>query len=87
MHTARNQEKKIPANGVRASAEREVKANAVAAPPTALAEDRLVSRVEERDGYWVLKEEYRQGINPAEKVSSATEFPFAASSNPLISSL
>ncbi|XP_061350988.1 ferredoxin--nitrite reductase, chloroplastic [Gastrolobium bilobum] len=29
---------------------------------------RLEPRVEERDGYWVLKEEYRAGINPQEKV-------------------
>lgn len=29
---------------------------------------RLEPRVEERDGYWVLKEEYRGGINPHEKV-------------------
>jgi len=29
---------------------------------------RLVPRVEERDGYWVLKEEFRAGINPPEKI-------------------
>ena len=29
---------------------------------------RLEPRVEERDGYWVLKEKFRDGINPAEKV-------------------
>ncbi|XP_068641682.1 ferredoxin--nitrite reductase, chloroplastic [Aristolochia californica] len=28
---------------------------------------RLEPRVEERDGYWVLKEKFRQGINPQEK--------------------
>jgi ferredoxin-nitrite reductase len=59
--------------GVRASAEREVKAKAVAAPPPALTEDRLVSRVQERDGYWVLKEEFQKGINPSEKIKLAKE--------------
>lgn len=67
---------KIPANGilhgVRASADREVKAKAVAAPP-AIAEDRLVPRVEERDGYWVVKEEFHKGLNPAEKIKLAKE--------------
>ena len=29
---------------------------------------RLEPRVEERDGFWVLKEEFRGGINPQEKV-------------------
>ncbi|RDX72060.1 Ferredoxin--nitrite reductase, chloroplastic, partial [Mucuna pruriens] len=29
---------------------------------------RLEPRVEEKDGYWVLKEEFRGGINPQEKV-------------------
>ncbi|GAB2272338.1 Ferredoxin--nitrite reductase, chloroplastic [Dionaea muscipula] len=29
---------------------------------------RLEPRVEERDGYWVLKEKFRQGINPLEKI-------------------
>lgn len=85
VHTTRvNQEGKNPRNhGVRASAEREVKAQAVATPPT-LAEDRLVSRVEEREGYWVLKEEFRQGINPSEKVRlSATEFLPIRFSTPL----
>lgn len=57
--------------GVRASAEREVRAKAVAAPPPALTEDRLVSRVQERDGYWVVKEEFQKGINPSEKVRSS----------------
>lgn len=56
---------------VRASAgEREVKAKAVIAEPPVHAEDRLVPRVEQRDGFWVLKEEYRQSLNPAEKVRS-----------------
>jgi hypothetical protein len=27
--------------------------------------------VENRDGYWVLREEFRAGINPAEKVLCA----------------
>lgn len=45
-------------------------AEAVAAPTQAPAVDpaRLEPRVEERDGYWVLKEKFREGINPAEKV-------------------
>ncbi|KAJ0984527.1 hypothetical protein J5N97_002883 [Dioscorea zingiberensis] len=34
---------------------------------------RLEPRVEERDGYWVLKEEYRTGINPQEKVKLERE--------------
>ena len=67
---------KVPAKGgsygVRASADREVKANAVAAPPST-AEDRLVPRVEERDGYWVVKEEFRQGLNPSEKIKLTKE--------------
>ena len=65
-----------PANGrncgARTSAEREVKASAVAAAPP-IAEDRLVPRVEERDGYWVVKEEFRQGINPTEKIKLQKE--------------
>ncbi|KAG5023510.1 hypothetical protein AAZX31_07G196300 [Glycine max] len=41
------------------------------APATASSEveaSRLEPRVEERDGFWVLKEEYRGGISPQEKV-------------------
>lgn len=34
---------------------------------------RLEPRLEERDGYWVLKEEYRGGINPQEKVKFQKE--------------
>lgn len=34
---------------------------------------RLESRVEERDGYWVLKEEFRAGINPQEKIKLGRE--------------
>eukprot|EP00268_Persea_americana_P040637 TRINITY_DN40422_c0_g1_i1.p1 TRINITY_DN40422_c0_g1~~TRINITY_DN40422_c0_g1_i1.p1 ORF type:complete len:578 (-),score=110.51 TRINITY_DN40422_c0_g1_i1:357-2090(-) len=34
---------------------------------------RLEPRVEERDGYWVLKEKFRQGINPQEKVKLEKE--------------
>jgi len=30
-------------------------------------------RVDERDGYYVLKEKFRQGINPQEKVKIKTE--------------
>ncbi|XP_057493656.1 ferredoxin--nitrite reductase, chloroplastic-like [Actinidia eriantha] len=44
---------------------------APAAPPSGAAEvdaGRLEPRVEEREGYWVLKEKFRGGINPQEKV-------------------
>ncbi|XP_010263547.1 PREDICTED: ferredoxin--nitrite reductase, chloroplastic [Nelumbo nucifera] len=34
---------------------------------------RLEPRVEEREGYWVLKEKFRQGINPQEKVKLERE--------------
>ncbi|KAK9096930.1 hypothetical protein Sjap_022427 [Stephania japonica] len=34
---------------------------------------RVEPRVEERGGYWVLKEEFRQGINPQEKVKLEKE--------------
>lgn len=34
---------------------------------------RLKPRVEEREGYWVLKEKYRQAINPQEKVKIEKE--------------
>lgn len=34
---------------------------------------RLEPRVEERDGYFVLKEKFRQGINPQEKVKIGKE--------------
>jgi len=50
-----------------------VKAKAVIADPPVVAEDRLVPRVEQRDGFWVLKEEYRQSLNPAEKIKIAKE--------------
>ncbi|EXC17337.1 Ferredoxin--nitrite reductase [Morus notabilis] len=45
------------------------------APATAVAVDagRLEPRVEERDGYWVLKEKFRQGLNPHEKVKLEKE--------------
>ncbi|KAK2991517.1 hypothetical protein RJ640_016552 [Escallonia rubra] len=45
-------------------------------PPSEAAEIdalRLEPRVEERDGYWVLKEKFRQGINPSEKVKLEKE--------------
>uniref|UniRef100_A0A7N0T1A3 Alpha-amylase n=1 Tax=Kalanchoe fedtschenkoi TaxID=63787 RepID=A0A7N0T1A3_KALFE len=35
--------------------------------------DRLEPRVEERNGYWVLKEKFRQGLNPQEKVKIEKE--------------
>ncbi|KAL8167545.1 hypothetical protein V2J09_009044 [Rumex salicifolius] len=40
---------------------------------TAVDASRLVPRVEERDGYWILKEEFRQGINPQEKIKIEKE--------------
>ncbi|KAE9447183.1 hypothetical protein C3L33_20918, partial [Rhododendron williamsianum] len=45
-------------------------------PPWAEAgfnDSRLEPRVEERDGYWVLKEKFRGGINPSEKVKIEKE--------------
>lgn len=48
----------------------------VAVPPSGEAEiasERLEPRVEEKDGYWVLKEKFRQGINPAEKAKIEKE--------------
>lgn len=36
-------------------------------------EARLEPRVEERGGYWILKEKFRQGINPQEKVKIEKE--------------
>ncbi|KAG2704198.1 hypothetical protein I3843_06G163600 [Carya illinoinensis] len=35
--------------------------------------ERLEPRVEEREGYWVLKEKFREGINPSEKVKLQKE--------------
>ncbi|XP_059296967.1 ferredoxin--nitrite reductase, chloroplastic-like [Lycium ferocissimum] len=48
----------------------------VALPPPGAAEiasERLEPRVEEKDGYWVLKEKFRKGINPAEKAKIEKE--------------
>ncbi|XP_009776470.2 ferredoxin--nitrite reductase, chloroplastic-like [Nicotiana sylvestris] len=48
----------------------------VAAPPTGapeVAAERLEPRVEEKDGYWILKEQFRKGINPQEKVKIEKE--------------
>ncbi|XP_009783559.1 ferredoxin--nitrite reductase, chloroplastic-like [Nicotiana sylvestris] len=48
----------------------------VAVAPSGAAEiasERLEPRVEEKDGYWVLKEKFRQGINPAEKAKIEKE--------------
>ncbi|CAK9318072.1 unnamed protein product [Citrullus colocynthis] len=39
----------------------------------AVEESRLEARVEERDGYWVVKEKFREGINPQEKVKIEKE--------------
>ncbi|CAI5527312.1 unnamed protein product [Closterium sp. Naga37s-1] len=54
-----------------------LEAPAVLQPSTAAGSDpdavRLVPRVEERNGYWVLKEEYRTSLNPAEKIKIAKE--------------
>lgn len=38
-----------------------------------VAAERLEPRVEERQGYWVLKEKFRQGINVQEKVKIQRE--------------
>ncbi|KAL5541085.1 hypothetical protein UlMin_043371 [Ulmus minor] len=35
--------------------------------------ERLEPRVEEKDGFWVLKDKFRQGINPSEKVKIEKE--------------
>ncbi|OAY39161.1 ferredoxin--nitrite reductase, chloroplastic [Manihot esculenta] len=35
--------------------------------------ERLEPRVQEKDGYWILKEKFRQGINPQEKVKIEKE--------------
>ncbi|KAL0384212.1 UNVERIFIED_CONTAM: Ferredoxin--nitrite reductase, chloroplastic [Sesamum radiatum] len=48
----------------------------VAAPASGAAgvdAERLEPRVEEKDGYFVLKEKFRQGINPQEKVKIEKE--------------
>lgn len=46
-----------------------LRATPTVAPVTSEVEaSRLEPRVEQRDGYWVLKEEYRGGISPQEKV-------------------
>ncbi|KAG6576957.1 Ferredoxin--nitrite reductase, chloroplastic [Cucurbita argyrosperma subsp. argyrosperma] len=39
----------------------------------AVEEARLEARVEEREGYWVVKEKFREGINPQEKVKIEKE--------------
>lgn len=46
---------------------------AVAPVTTEVDASRLEPRVEQKDGYWVLKEEYRDGINPQEKVKLQKE--------------
>ncbi|KAL6633488.1 hypothetical protein ACP70R_026159 [Stipagrostis hirtigluma subsp. patula] len=51
-----------------------VSAPSSASPPAAVAAERLEPRVEERDGgYWVLKEKFRTGLNPQEKVKLEKE--------------
>ncbi|CAL9041739.1 ferredoxin--nitrite reductase, chloroplastic [Musa acuminata AAA Group] len=63
----------------RESARRRLTVTAAVIPATeaataGVAEERLEPRVEEREGgYWVLKEKYREGINPQEKVKLAKE--------------
>ncbi|KAJ0582946.1 putative ferredoxin--nitrite reductase [Helianthus annuus] len=44
-----------------------------APPPAEIAADRLEPRVEKKGGFYVLKEKFRQGINPHEKVKIASE--------------
>ncbi|KAL0545961.1 hypothetical protein IC582_015865 [Cucumis melo] len=39
----------------------------------AVEESRLECRVEERDGYWVVKEKFREGLNPQEKAKIEKE--------------
>lgn len=57
--------------GVRASGEREVKAKvAVESPSESVIENRLLPRLEKKEGYWVLREEFRTSLNPAEKVKN-----------------
>lgn len=50
-------------------------AETISVPPSEadVAVNRLEPRVEEREGYWVLKEKFREGINPQEKVKLAAE--------------
>ncbi|KAM7482504.1 hypothetical protein LguiB_007087 [Lonicera macranthoides] len=51
-------------------------AETLAVPPSKVAEihpERLEPRVEERGGYWVLKDKFRQGINPQEKLKIESE--------------
>ncbi|CAN1133461.1 Ferredoxin--nitrite reductase, chloroplastic [Linum perenne] len=50
-----------------------IPAESAAAPAPAVEAERLEPRVEERAGYWVLKEKFRQGINPQEKVKLGKE--------------
>ncbi|MCL7048200.1 hypothetical protein MKW94_027609 [Papaver nudicaule] len=40
---------------------------------TTVDESRLEPRVEKKDGYWILKEKFRQGINPSEKIKIERE--------------
>ncbi|KAK1309546.1 hypothetical protein QJS10_CPA09g00233 [Acorus calamus] len=42
-------------------------------PASSVAPSRLEPRVEERSGFWVLKEEFRGGINPQEKIKIEKE--------------
>ncbi|PWA44236.1 hypothetical protein CTI12_AA528230 [Artemisia annua] len=42
-------------------------------PATDISLERLEPRVEKKDGYYILKEKFRQGINPQEKVKIASE--------------
>ena len=43
---------------------------AVESPSQADTENRLLPRVEKKGGYWVLREEFRTSLNPAEKVKN-----------------
>ncbi|GAB4856742.1 Ferredoxin--nitrite reductase, chloroplastic [Ancistrocladus abbreviatus] len=63
-----SQTKSAAIQRLRVRAASQVQTAAAAPPAGAVDVARLEPRVEERDGYWVLKEKYREGINPTEKI-------------------
>nr|AGQ43559.1 nitrite reductase [Morus alba] len=69
----------IPLSSSSSSSSNKTRLNATTtpavAPAAAVAVDagRLEPRVEKRDGYWVLKEKFREGLNPQEKVKLEKE--------------
>ncbi|KMT13068.1 hypothetical protein BVRB_4g087070 [Beta vulgaris subsp. vulgaris] len=63
QHQHQHQKMVQPAGAVSPAAE-----TAPASSSSSVDSARLEPRVEERDGFWVLKEKFRAGINPAEKV-------------------